>query len=185
MVLFAVALLIAHKADDSMPKRPKSKSTTEYIPPTHPAFRPYVVALGQLALAWNALHETLALLYCRIMGGSMVNQHLAVWHALKVDRAQRDILIAAAQSNTWGAMPVKFMEDIKWLCGRADALEDLRNDALHSPLLAYYHHSDNAHRGDSFGKIDPGHSYRDGVHLPLPLAPRIPKWVLAAFNQEC
>jgi hypothetical protein len=117
--------------------------STGYILPTLPAYRPYALALGQLALAWNALHETLALLYCTIMGGGVVNQHLAVWHALKADRAQRDILLAAAQSNTFESVPTRFMDDIKWICGRADALEDLRNDALHSPLVGHQWHPDN------------------------------------------
>lgn len=105
---------------------------------SHPAFRPYVVALGQLALMWNELHEMLGLLYCSLMGARPempVNQHLAVWHALKIDRAQRDILLAAAESNTLGAIPITFVEDIKWLCQRADSIEEARNNAIHSPLL--------------------------------------------------
>jgi hypothetical protein len=109
-----------------------------WLPYSHPAFRPYVVALGQLALMWNELHEMLGLLYCSMMGvrqGVPVNQHLAVWHALKVDRAQRDILLAAAESVTLGAIPITFIDDIKWLCDRANAVEDARNNAVHSPLL--------------------------------------------------
>jgi hypothetical protein len=117
-------------------RRPNSRRYTSK------SFRPYTLALGQLALAWNGLHETLAQLYCRLMAGGLmgkepVNQHLAVWHALKMDRAQRQILLAAAKSNTWGAVPVTLIDDIKWICGRADVVEDARNDALHSPLWAY------------------------------------------------
>ncbi|HXW26304.1 MAG TPA: hypothetical protein VEK73_16285 [Xanthobacteraceae bacterium] len=70
------------------------------------------------------------------MGKGPANQHLAVWHALKMDRAQREILLAAAKSNTWGAVPVTLIEDIEWICGRADVIEDARNDSLHSPLWA-------------------------------------------------
>jgi hypothetical protein len=121
-------------------RRTKDDPAVGIVSPTHPAFRPYVIALGQLALAWNGLHETLALLYCTIMGGGVVNQHLAVWHALKADRAQRDILLAAAKNNIRGAIPVQFDDDIKWLCSRADTLEDLRNDAMHSPLWGYQPH---------------------------------------------
>ena len=72
------------------------------IPYSHHGFRPYVEALGQLALAWNELHFNLSLLYCSLMGarvGIPVDQHFAVWHALKMDRAQRDILRAAATSS--------------------------------------------------------------------------------------
>ncbi len=106
------------------------------LPFTNKAFLAYVAALGQLALAWNGLHETLSLLFCNVMGGGVVNQPLAIWHALKVDRAQRDILLAALKSHTCGGYPVDFEPDIEWICQRADALEDVRNDALHSPLWA-------------------------------------------------
>lgn len=122
-----------------MTKKPRKKRPRTHITsPSHRVFRPYVAALGQLALAWNGLHETLALLYCEIVRTSkVVSQHLAVWHALKMDRAQRDILLAAATNNLFGIIPVAFDADIKWICNRADALEDARNDALHSPLWAY------------------------------------------------
>src|SRR5580704_7160746 len=83
-----------------------------------PAFRPYVGALGQLALSWNALHETMAFLFCSVMGGGYSNQFLAVWHALKSDRSQRDILLAATESHMNPAYSPQFVSDIKWLCGR-------------------------------------------------------------------
>jgi len=39
------------------PKRKSLRRLAKYgLPHTHPAFRPYVVALGELALAWNELH---------------------------------------------------------------------------------------------------------------------------------
>jgi len=106
------------------------------LPYTDKVFLPYVAALGQLALAWNGLHEILSILFCNVMGGGAANQPLAIWHALKVDRAQRDILLAALNSHTRGAYPVNFERDIQWICSRADVLEDIRNDALHSPLWA-------------------------------------------------
>ena len=115
----------------------------ESLPYTHKAFLPYVTALGQLALAWNGLHEALAFLFCSVMGGGYSNQFLAIWHALKSDRAQRDILFAATKSYVSGATLPKFYDDIEWLCKRADALEDARNDALHSPLWANQRGPDN------------------------------------------
>ena len=109
------------------------------LPFTDKAFIASAIALGQLALAWNGLHEVLSLLFCNVMGGGVVNQPLAIWHALKVDRAQREILLAALENHTRGAYPPKFETDIEWICNRADALEDIRNDALHSPLWASEH----------------------------------------------
>ena len=61
------------------------------------------------------------------MGGGAINQHLAVWHALKADRAQRDILLAAAQSNMSGAIPVRFMDDT--LQDRLDQLRAQEGEA--------------------------------------------------------
>lgn len=111
----------------------------DWVSYSDPAFRPYVVALGQLTLAWNELHEMLSLLFCTIMGSGVVNQYLAIWHTLKVDRAQRDMLLAAAYNHTLSAYPPRMVEDIEWLCKRADALEDERNNAVHSPLLGVRH----------------------------------------------
>lgn len=113
----------------------KTKPPTGAVSFSHSAFRPYVAALGQLALAWNELHEYMGLLFCTVMGGGFVNQYLAIWHALKMDRAQRDVLWAAVQADTRGAVPVNYLEDIKWLRGQADRLEEARNNAIHSPLL--------------------------------------------------
>lgn len=106
------------------------------LPYTHKAFLPHVTALGQLALAWNGLHEVLAFLFCHAMGAGYSNHFLTVWHALKVDRAQRDILLAAVKTTPLAVPPPKFAEEIRWICERADVLEDARNDALHSPLWA-------------------------------------------------
>jgi hypothetical protein len=128
-----------------MAKRRKRQQggPAESLSYTHRAFLPYVTALGQLALAWNGLHEMLAFLFCSVMGGGYTNQFLAIWHALKSDRAQREILLAATKNYVSGAVPPKFYEDIEWVCKRADALEDARNDALHSPLWAYQRGPDN------------------------------------------
>ncbi len=116
-----------------MAKRVKGEWAAS-IPYTHKAFRPYVTALGQLTLAWNDLHETLAILFCSVMGGGFVNQFLAVWHALKSDRSQRDILLAAVTSGLIEGGPPRLLADVTWICNQANALEDTRNTALHSPL---------------------------------------------------
>ena len=103
-------------------------------------FHPYATALGQIAIAWNGLHESMSLLFCSLMGGGFVNQFLAVWHALKNDRAQRDILLAAAESladRRSDEERLKLITAIKWLRRQANAVEDARDDALHSPLLGY------------------------------------------------
>jgi hypothetical protein len=69
----------------------------------------------------------------------LINQYLAVWHALKVDRAQRDILEAAAREariirEYETEIGKKLLAEIVWINGQANTIEDKRNDALHSPL---------------------------------------------------
>lgn len=130
-----------HGGDNSMANRKKREgSWRESLPPTNLAFRPYVTALGQLALAWNELHETMCLLFCTVMGGGFIGQYLAVWHTIKSDRAQREVLFAAISSDTNRPINDPSYEhlkgEIKWICGKADSLEETRNNALHSPLFA-------------------------------------------------
>lgn len=107
-------------------------------------FDPYVAALGQLALAWNDLHEALAGLFWTVMNappraGDMVNYTpIHVWHSLRSDLAQREILKAVVEhSNTnWSGERYKwFAEDILWLLKKIMELSIARNDAIHSPLF--------------------------------------------------
>jgi len=128
-----------------MTRKARAKRRDDYVVPyTDPAFRPYATALGQLALAWNGLHEELAILFCTVMGGRFSNHFLAVWHALKVDRAQRDILLAAANCDVPGVHDnyPRLRDEIAWICDRATAVEDARNNALHSPLWGHRRYAD-------------------------------------------
>jgi len=109
---------------------------------TSSEFRPYVTALGQLALAWNDLQESLAALFWTLMNpppmeGSFVNYTpLHVWASIKSDRTQRDMLKAISQHppSFWNRSEIK--TDVGWLVDRASELEILRNDAVHSPLFS-------------------------------------------------
>ena len=106
------------------------------LPITDRAFEPYVTAMGQLTLAWNGLHETLAILFSMVMGGGNVGKFLAIWHAIKVDRTQRDILLAAARADQFPGFESypRLVPDLEWMCDKAHKVEGARNDALHSPL---------------------------------------------------
>ena len=110
---------------------------------TDEEFRPYALALGQFNLAWNALYEALGHLYYIVMGGKAANQHEAVWNVIDSDRVKRKILRSATVNSVMGAMPVELQGDVNWLCGRADALEDFRNDAIHSPLIGIVYEGGN------------------------------------------
>jgi hypothetical protein len=108
-----------------------------------PEFAPYTVALGQLALAWNELQHNLCELFSLVTlqelpkAGDMVNfAPTYVWHSIRSDRSQRDMLSAAIEHSKLGSSN-ELARDGKWLCDRVDELENRRNDIFHSPLIPW------------------------------------------------
>jgi hypothetical protein len=96
------------------------------------------MALGQLTLAWNDLHVSLSMLFCGAMGGGNVSKYLAIWQNIASDRTQREVLKAVIQ-NDWTIMHPgneALRDGIIWICNEATNLEDFRNNAIHSPLIA-------------------------------------------------
>ena len=61
---------------------------------------PYVIAIGQLTLAWNDLHEKLGMLFCVAMGGGWAHRWAALWNAASFDRPKRKLLEAAITTMT-------------------------------------------------------------------------------------
>jgi hypothetical protein len=110
---------------------------------TTSAFRPYVIALGQVALAWNDLQESFAGLFWTAMlskrpreGDTFDYAALNVWHAIRADRSQRQMLRAAVNNSPIDWQRPTLKDDVKWMLKEADKIEDTRNDAIHSPLFA-------------------------------------------------
>jgi hypothetical protein len=101
------------------------------------AFRPYVIALGQLALAWNELHEYLGYLFTSLMPEDKCDRAMHVWYSSTQDRAQRQMIrgALAARPDDFDDEFPKAVKDITWLLGQVHALEDARNNAVHSPLF--------------------------------------------------
>ncbi len=104
-----------------------------------PAFDQYALAIGRLSLAWNDLNERLASLFGALMGGELAKRPIAVWNSANFDRARREMIKAAAfaaSPNELSEFP-NMVDEIKWLCDRVNDFENLRNDAIHSPLLLH------------------------------------------------
>ena len=95
-------------------------------------FRPYVVAIGQSALAWNSLQEALGGVFWVLMGG----RGLGVWQSLTADRPKRDMLEAALLNmpETFHEAYPKAKADLTWLTTNTMKLEDARNNVMHAPL---------------------------------------------------
>jgi hypothetical protein len=115
-------------------KQPRaSKITSE-------KFGPYALAIGQMALTWNELHEALGHLFGEALdlksGHDARIQCAAVWGSVTNDRQKRLMLDAAIN---W-VMPERHKRfprlaaDILWITQRANSLEDRRNNVIHAPL---------------------------------------------------
>lgn len=101
------------------------------------SFQPYAQAIGEMALAWNDLHETLKGLFWAALGTPNGIIAYAVWYSSKSDRAQRDMLRALATTQAIGGRLAKAIKpEVIWVINRTDSLEDFRNDMIHSPFLA-------------------------------------------------
>ena len=114
---------------------PKRDSSTRF---TSQAFRPYALLIGQVALAWNDLQESLGDLFAGIMLGADESQATAVWQSAKADRAKREMLKAAMKEMSFETIKhhLKLEVEIEWILSRLQTLEDLRNNAVHSPLIS-------------------------------------------------
>jgi len=109
-------------------------------------FKPYVIAIGQLTLAWNDLHEKLAALFCLLMDhqeedDALIDDTLAtpqdwherdarligIWNSSNFDRPRREMLkavIANSRQDHRKAFP-KLIDDMTWVLQRADSLEEM------------------------------------------------------------
>ena len=107
-------------------------------------FEPYVKGIGQLVLAWNSLQDALALTFQSLTVGTIFYaaddqgaQIRGAWNAINSDRDRRKMLravVAAATKRQRGVFP-NLTDDLIWLLNRADELEDVRNNIVHSPLM--------------------------------------------------
>jgi hypothetical protein len=100
------------------------------------SFNRHSKALGELALVWNDLHMTLSSIFwtvTRIPNGLIAN---AIWNSIKSDRAQRDMIDAIVSLDAIGQIvkgPLR--RELKWILKETSNLEEIRNNALHSPFL--------------------------------------------------
>lgn len=106
-------------------------------------FRPFALAIGQMNMAWNDLHEDLGLLFQRIflqtpMQIGMPGRVRTAWGLISSDRQKR-ILLEGLADHLGEARHRKFptlADDLKFLAKCGTRLEDKRNDVIHAPILA-------------------------------------------------
>jgi hypothetical protein len=120
-----------------MPRPPKTPKVLRTPSPATKKrkFDAFALNLGTLVYSWNRLHEMLCLLFCAIAGyESEVTVPLAMWHSIRDDRTQRDLLLDTAKAAMPNKYPPPMLKDIEWLIERTNALSDTRNNAIHSPF---------------------------------------------------
>lgn len=92
----------------------------------------HAAEVGRVAIAWNALCETMAIAFSLILKPDHQGAALSVWHSVKSDRYQREMLRAAAIAML-GDKNQAALKEIEWVLGQIDATENRRNDAIHAP----------------------------------------------------
>jgi hypothetical protein len=111
--------------------------TKEEIEAAQKALEPYLLALGKVAHAWNLMQEQLGVLFCTV-SSLETKMGMNIWHALKSDRSQRDLLDAAisATDDDWNQEFPKAKDDIMWILKKVGQLSEGRNSAIHAPMFS-------------------------------------------------
>ena len=111
---------------------------------TEIAFRPYLTAVGQVAMAANDLADRLSGLFWTITGGGFMDVPLASWNALPTDRTQqkmlRDAIGAAFPKGGGSHNQVRFptaAKDLDWLLVEAGKVLGDRNNVIHCPFILH------------------------------------------------
>jgi hypothetical protein len=120
---------------------PKTGVAFQIEPITHESLKPYATAIGESALAWNALQDEMAAMFWMLLGQDKGLEALAVWNVVENDRLQRKMLrelarITLLEKGECDAKQKQKMDDVEWLLKKADKLSGSRNDIVHSPLLS-------------------------------------------------
>lgn len=98
----------------------------------------YLIAVGQVVLAWNNLQEKLGDLFVAIVQTRNSDVALAIWHAPFSDRVQRDLLkeaIEASDDVFWKRLPDRAKADLIEVLNKITSLGSKRDDAIHAPIV--------------------------------------------------
>jgi hypothetical protein len=107
---------------------------------TEPHFDAYTKSVGSLLLAWNDLHERLSTLFVMAMGIEQFARSFAVWHNIRNDGGKRLALRVALDNLPASVIGgrTKLVEEIQWILGNAQKLEENRDNSAHTPVHFSY-----------------------------------------------
>jgi hypothetical protein len=102
-------------------------------------FKPFAEEIGWITYEWNRLQESLAELFADAMGDEAIS--LKVWHTVRSDLTQREMLKAAAahRMSTVTLERQSVWKEVRWLVNEATNLSHKRNDAIHVPFVFVTH----------------------------------------------
>lgn len=103
-------------------KLAKSKSISQYSTRT-----------GEVIWAWNQLHLALRRLFVYLVTPKNLEAGYAMWHSIRSDNVQRDILRAALDHMV--SKTATISEGLEWLLDVVGKLAPYRNDAVHVPTI--------------------------------------------------
>ena len=99
----------------------------------------HALAIGRIVIAWNEFQEALGELFASIFGRKLWKESLFAWQALENDRAQREMLRAAAHTRFGPTSDV--FKKISWAIEQANRqLSNQRNFGVHTPLMIFTDH---------------------------------------------
>jgi len=117
-------------------------------PPKYPAETAsdeYALALGYFVREWNWLQDKLLDLFSTLLEPVRFSVSAAIWYSIQSDRAQRGMLVAAAEQlfkpepksdpkDPRSKLAARYLSEIKWIVGQCNRLGSQRDDAAHTPV---------------------------------------------------
>ena len=99
------------------------------------SLQPYAEELGNLVIDWNTMQEGFCMLFCVLLEVENSDKALAIWHLLKSDKLQRDLVVKVAPHCALIKKDPKVIGLIEWAVNNAMGLGNHRDDAVHSPYV--------------------------------------------------
>jgi hypothetical protein len=110
--------------------------STEEVDAATVTFEAYFNALGKVAHEWNHMQEELGKLFCQVAGLDN-SMGMAIWHALRSDLTQRQMLRAAVEckglDEDWAKRFPKAERTTADLLEEINKFSNKRNAAIHAP----------------------------------------------------
>lgn len=118
---------------DSVDKNPRIKvSRKKKKDPNASVAEDHAQKTGEIIGQWNSLHSVLMAFFCEFVERDDVDPGRSIWHTLKSDLSQRDILSSLAEVRLKKRTGLK--KGLKWLIKSVGKLAAYRNAYAHAPV---------------------------------------------------